>query len=266
MSLFHEVRGQGGPALVFVHGLSCDHTDWEAQVERFHGEHRCISMDLPGHGRSPAHGRALDIERFIDETHALLGSLLLPGERVVLFGHSMGCRVAVGVAARLAQQAAGVVLVDGSCFGSGDPETVRDAVTRKVASVGVSQTLRQTFASMFTADSPPQLVARIMDRALAMNPMLAPGLLADMAAWDAANIERVTRGLHMPVMAIQSTSVDAERNRVIIAPGEGSDYTDALARWLPEPRIEILPGIGHFTMIEAASDVNELVEDFVRQL
>lgn len=266
MTLFHDLQGQGDPALVFIHGLGCDHTDWKGQVAHFKARHRCISMDLPGHGRSPSHGRPLGIERFIDEVSGLLDSRLAADERAVVFGHSMGCRVAVGVAQRLAQRAAGVVLVDGSHFGEGDPEAIRNAWLRKVADAGFQQSMETIFAAMFTAASPPDLVARAMTRAAAMEPALTPGLLADMAAWDAASTERAIRALEPPLMAIQSTSVDTGRKRVVIAPGEGSDFTDHLLQWLPDPRIEIIPGVGHFTMVEALDEVNARIEDFVRRL
>lgn len=264
MSIFHQVRGQGAPALVFVHGLSCDHTDWEDQVSHFESRHCCISVDLPGHGRSPSHGKPLSIERFIEETfHPVAPLVADAGGRAVMFGHSMGCRVALGVAARLAGQAAGIVLVDGSCFGSGDPEAIRADMLDKVTRGGFEQTMERTFASMFTASSPPALVERALARAVAMDPELTPQLLADVAAWDAANIQREIQSVRIPLMAIQSTSVDSDRNRVIIAPGEGSDFTDRLQQWAASVRIEILPGLGHFTMNEAPRAVNELIEDFV---
>ena len=45
--------GRGAPALVFVHGFSCDRTDWSAQVARFSPTDRSIAVDLPAHGASP---------------------------------------------------------------------------------------------------------------------------------------------------------------------------------------------------------------------
>jgi pimeloyl-ACP methyl ester carboxylesterase len=267
MSLFNEVRGAGSPALVFIHGLSCDHSDWEEQVRHFEARHRCISVDLPGHGASPSGGRPLGIERFIAEAHETVApQVRSSGGRAVVFGHSMGCRVAMGVAARLGAQAAGIVLVDGSRFGSGDPEAIRASVLAKVAEIGIEQTMENTFVPMFTADSPADLKARAIARAKALDPLLAPGLLADMAAWDAANIQRVVGEIRIPLMAIQSTSIDASRNRTIIAPGQGSDFTDRLMEWAASPRIEIIPGVGHFTMNEAPQRVNALVEDFLRDL
>src|SRR5687768_4790461 len=41
-------RGSGGPAVIFVHGWTCDGTSWEGQVPAISRSHRVITLDLPG--------------------------------------------------------------------------------------------------------------------------------------------------------------------------------------------------------------------------
>lgn len=56
----YEVHGAGPPALVFVHGWSCDRDYWRGQVEHFAGRYRVVTVDLAGHGESgggPHHRR-----------------------------------------------------------------------------------------------------------------------------------------------------------------------------------------------------------------
>src|SRR5688572_6013186 len=48
----YEVHGNGSPALVFVHGWSCDPTYWAAQVEPFAANYKVVTIDLAGHGES----------------------------------------------------------------------------------------------------------------------------------------------------------------------------------------------------------------------
>ncbi len=267
--MFHEVRGDGtaarAPLLVFVHGFSCDHTDWEAQVSHFEGRHRCVSVDLPGHGRTPAGGRPVGIERFVDEVVALVEPMTRHAPAVLL-GHSMGCRVAIAAAGRLGGRAAGVVPIDGSCFADGDPEAARAAMAAKVADAGFHAVAQGMFAQMFTADSPKDFADAVMRRALAMDPADGGALLADMVAWDAAHSAAMLDAVRVPLMAIQSTAVDARRRRTVLAPGEGSPWTDAVAARVPGARIELIPGVGHFTMNEAPQRVNALVEDFLASL
>lgn len=262
-ALFQEVAGVGEPALVFVHGLTCDHTDWVEQVAHFSPRHRCVSVDLPGHGRSPADGRALTIERFIDALAEHVADLDGP---LVLFGHSMGCRVAIGTANRIGDRVVGVVAVDGSSFASGDPEAVRAAVLEKVDATGLRAMLEGMFRQMFTDASPPELVDAVMRRALAFDPVLGPGLIADMAAWDAACSNAMLDAVRVPLLAIQSTAVDASRNRRVLAPGETSPWTEAIEARVPGARIALLPGVGHFTMNEAPEPVNAQIGEFLSGL
>jgi pimeloyl-ACP methyl ester carboxylesterase len=48
----YETRGQGAPALVFVHGWSCDRTYWAGQLEPLSRDYRVVAIDLAGHGES----------------------------------------------------------------------------------------------------------------------------------------------------------------------------------------------------------------------
>ena len=48
----YEVRGRGAPALVFVHGWSCDRRYWNAQMDYFADRHQVVAVDLAGHGES----------------------------------------------------------------------------------------------------------------------------------------------------------------------------------------------------------------------
>ena len=62
--LFYEQRGRDEPALVFLHGYTCDHTDWQAQVDAFQSPHQVIACDLPGHGASGVHPTESSRETF----------------------------------------------------------------------------------------------------------------------------------------------------------------------------------------------------------
>ena len=50
--LSYEVHGTGLPALVFVHGWSCDRTYWSKQLDHFAQKYQVVALDLAGHGES----------------------------------------------------------------------------------------------------------------------------------------------------------------------------------------------------------------------
>jgi pimeloyl-ACP methyl ester carboxylesterase len=158
--IHHIVAGSGVPALVFVHGLCCGHTDWRAQVAHFRARHRTVAVDLPGHGETPA-AEAATIESCGAEVAALLRARDVPP--AVLVGHSLGCRVVLDAAQRAPERVAGVVLVDGSRFGPAMTPIFEAAF----AAGGYQPLIRALFQQMFTPNSDPATAAAVIERALA---------------------------------------------------------------------------------------------------
>ena len=116
----HYVRaGSGTPPLVFVHGFCCSHEDWFLQIQELKSRFEVVACDLRGHGQTPARPHELSIENFGGDVAALLSVLGL--EKSILVGHSMGCRVVLEAARVAPESVAGLVLIDGSQQGSGDP-------------------------------------------------------------------------------------------------------------------------------------------------
>jgi pimeloyl-ACP methyl ester carboxylesterase len=80
--------GTGEPALVFIHGWSCNQSMWGDQVEAFAPKHRIIAVDLRGHGESDKPDHDYDIAGFADDMAWLIREIGL--DQPVLIGHSMG--------------------------------------------------------------------------------------------------------------------------------------------------------------------------------
>jgi pimeloyl-ACP methyl ester carboxylesterase len=93
MTLLHvHDYGGNGPQLVLLHGFSRSLADWDAAATLLTAGHRVLSVDLPGHGRSPdASPWTLPIVvRHIADTLDAHG---VP--EAVVVGHSLGGMVAV---------------------------------------------------------------------------------------------------------------------------------------------------------------------------
>lgn len=106
----YEVIGDSGPALVFVHGWSCDRSYWSGQVEAFAREARVVAIDLAGHGGSGLNRTEWTVAAFGADVAAVIRKLDL--KDVVLIGHSMGSDVIVEAARQLPGRVAGLVWVD----------------------------------------------------------------------------------------------------------------------------------------------------------
>ena len=74
--IYYEVRGEGKPIL-FTHGASWNHMQWEKQVEYFSKEYQVITWDVRGHGYSSLPKREVNSEEFSEDLITLMNELHL---------------------------------------------------------------------------------------------------------------------------------------------------------------------------------------------
>ena len=184
--IHHVVAGAGSPPIVFVHGLACSHTDWQAQIDHFSARHLTIAVDLPGHGATPAADTS-SIERCGMDVAALLRARSLPP--AVLVGHSLGCRVVLDAALRAPEHVAGIVLVDGSRFGP----AATQAFEARFAAGEYRALVRGLFEQMFTPRSDAKTVAAVLERALALPEDVGRAMLLSLVRYDVDKLESRAR-------------------------------------------------------------------------
>ncbi len=106
----YEVHGQGEPALVFVHGWSCDARYWRFQVPCFSKKHRVVVLDLAGHGHSGMGRATYTMAAFGEDVAAAVGAAGVT--KAILIGHSMGGSVIAEAARRMPGLVIGLIGVD----------------------------------------------------------------------------------------------------------------------------------------------------------
>lgn len=255
--------GTGSPALVFVHGFACDATDWCAQVTSFAAETTVVTLDLAGHGKNQVAGAQSTIANYGRCVAQALSELALAP--AVLIGHSMGCRVVLEAARRRPEAVAGLVLIDGSRIGEGDPVAARKAMADEIVGDGYQRFVRKFFGSMFLTSSDTALKRAITERALLFSPTIGRTLLVDLAGWDAAEAVNSLAAVRVPLLAIQSTTMDDGRERLPLQPGQNSPWLDLIRAEVPTATIAELFGSGHFPQIEQADEVSAAIARFIRR-
>ena len=251
----HE--GRGAPPLVFVHGFACAHTDWKFQLQEFQKTHEVVACDLRGHGATPGRPHECSIEHYGGDVAALVNNLEL--RNAFLIGHSMGCRVVLEAARLLPKRVAGVVLIDGSRAGSGDPDAA-EAAARGSIKNNYPAFAEALFRQMFFKPSPE--AEAIIARAVRTSAAFGAGLWPRMARWDAAMMESALAAVRGRILAIQSTTRGADLKRSPLKPGDTSPWLELLASY--GAKIEIIPDTGHFTQLEAPQRVNQRIAEFCR--
>ena len=103
-------RARGTPLLI-VHGLSYFSYDWVPVAEELGSDREVVALDMRGFGDSDwSATQDYSVPSMGADIVAVLDHLRWP--RAVLVGHSMGGRSATYAAAKSAERAAGLVLVD----------------------------------------------------------------------------------------------------------------------------------------------------------
>jgi pimeloyl-ACP methyl ester carboxylesterase len=263
----HFVRaGRGAPPLVFVHGFACRLEDWQAQLSHFQKSHMVVACDLRGHGETPGRPHECTIAHYGGDVAALVNHLELNG--CILIGHSMGTRVVLEanrllLSAHYPERVAGIVLIDGSRSGSGDPDAAEAAAHAIIEKDGYPAFAEHLFRQMFFQRSAEAdaIVARALRQSAEFGPLLWPS----MARWDAAEMDAALAAVRAPLLAIQSTTRDAQMRRSPLKAGQSTPYLDLIRSSVRGATIAVVPDTGHFTQIEAADEVNRLIAQFMRR-
>jgi 3-oxoadipate enol-lactonase len=249
--LFHKVQGQGVP-LVLLHPVGLDHSFWGPLVDRASSLHTVISVDLMGHGASPAAEPERGIRAYADDVSALLDHLGFA--KAAMLGLSFGGMITQEFA--LAYPARVSALVVGAC-GPRIPAEARDAVrargnvdpTKGMASV-VDQTMQRWFTPAFINSEPAQ---RVRARLLTDDPA------GWAAGWNAiAGFDALDRlgSIAAPALVIAG-ELDA---------GAAVATTRTIADAIPGAQFDVLSGAPHMMQIENADRFTDRVMAFLRDV
>lgn len=233
-----------GPALVFLHGVGGNRTNWRGQVERFGaaGMH-AIAPDLRGYGDSEDDGGEVRVfTDFADDVVRLLDTLGIA--RAAICGLSMGGRIALDLWRRAPARIERLILADTS---AGSAETQDPA---KVEAF-LAARRKPLIDGMTPADLAPTLVETLI------GPNATPAqrrtLIASLATLhrDAylKTLEAVTRFTDFPDFAsitVPTLVLVGAEDR--IAPPH---IARAMAGAIPGAVLEVIEGAGHIPNIEA---------------
>jgi len=247
VSIAYETFGKGSTALVFVHGWSCDKSYWKGQIEYFSKAYRVVNIDLGGHGESGLGRKDWTIYSFGIDVAAVIKHLSL--ERVILIGHSMGGDVSADAALLLPGRIAGLIMVDVyKKLGAGRPAEQIDAFVADF-SVDFAPKVQKLVRSMFLTNADPSLVEFVAKDMSSAPPAVALSAMRS-SFTHSRQITHDFEHLKLPVIALnpdnEPTDVESMRKH-------GVD-------------VIIMPGVGHFLMMEDPKRFNELLETAIKKI
>ncbi|HXJ93516.1 MAG TPA: 3-oxoadipate enol-lactonase [Terriglobia bacterium] len=234
---YYRIDGNDdSPALIFLHSLGCDHTQWDAQAADLQSRFRVLHYDLRGHGATDAPAGDYTIETLARDALALADSLGV--ERFALCGLSLGGIIAQWLAASVPERVTHVVLANTSSrYPDPSPMETRRRTVLERGMAAVEDTVMQRF---FTAESllaNPPAVAGIRRVLRTTNPVGYAGCCAAIRDMDQTSM----------LASIRAPALIVIGDRDVSTPWEG--HGDVLARGIPHARVERLP-TAHLSNVE----------------
>ena len=246
VAVHYDTAGSGAPALVFVHGWSCDRSYWRHQVGEFAETHTVVTVDLAGHGDSGLGRTDWSIPAFAADVAAVVDALEL--EDVVLIGHSMSGPIIVEAARLLGDRVRGLIPVD-TLHDVGHPPTEAQIGGLLASFDGDFRRGAQGFVrAMFPADADPALVDLVANDMAAAPPEIA---LAAMRGLFAHDVRPSLAALTAPVICLNADMwpADLAGNREI----------------QPKFDLILLAGAGHFLFLEQPEVFNGKLAEILRR-
>lgn len=258
IALYYEVHGRGEP-LVLIAGIGYDVWMWHRMLPGLAEHFQVVVFDNRGAGQSDKPAGPYSAAQLADDTAGLMDALSLPQAHIL--GHSMGGFVAQALAIHHPERVNRLILAATNFGGPRHvpitPEAM--AVLTDVSGDPIERLRRGILISCAPgfAERNPALVeawvayrdAHPIDPA-AYRAQLAVGLSL---LPEAASFEGKLAAVRSPALVLFGAY-----DRVV-PPGNA----DLLAARLPDARVAILPGAGHFFPLETPEEANKVIVGFL---
>jgi len=249
LRIHYRDLGAGEPTLVFVHGWGGSGEFWRANAPAFAERQRVLLLDLPGHGASEPPPGDCTLELFSEALAAVLREAGVA--RAVLIGHSLGTAVVCRFLRDHPEQVQALVTVDGALFGYAVPPTQREEFLSQFRGPNYRAAVTKFIRALFRQRCNPDLRERICEDILrtpqAVLVSAFAGLL-DAASWELAAVP-------VPLLMLNAPS-----------PLWHETYLVRVRAVAPQLEYRIVPGAGHFLMLEKPAAFNAALAEFLARL
>ncbi|HPL64614.1 MAG TPA: alpha/beta hydrolase [Syntrophales bacterium] len=235
---------QGRKNLVFIHGSGGDHTNWQNQYKTLADSFNIVAVDLPGHGQSGGTGEK-EVGRYVEWIRKLIEATGL--NKPVLTGHSLGAAISLTFAIRHGGLLSGIIPVGGGVTMPVNPILLEGL--KKDAGATVATIVKFSLAK----ENREKWSVPLSENLLNSNPEVTHG---DLYACDKLNITEEVAKIRLPVLVV--CGADDK-----MTPPANSQF---LKEGISGAKLALIPGAGHFVMMENAEAFNKAVKEFVQSL
>ncbi|HEY5102101.1 MAG TPA: alpha/beta hydrolase [Steroidobacteraceae bacterium] len=239
----YRVYGHGDPAIILVHGWLNNANYWNAQLDDLKTRYTVVTLNLAGHGASDKNRSDWSITNYGEDVAAVARAI--PNKSLVLVGHAMGAPIALQAARRIGARVIGIIAVDAL-------KTIGQPPMSKAQFEELVQPFRADFIGhmhefvgqyLFTKDANPILVRKVADDMSLASPAIAIASLEALSSYD---FGAVLPNIKVPIIAINSDlNMPTDEARI--------------KKSAPTFSSIVVPGTGHFLMMEAPQRFNPIL-------
>ena len=243
IDLHHRVDGpEGAPGVVLLHAIGTSMRMWAPQVPVLSRDHRVISIDLRGHGRSPAPPGPYAMGELAGDVIALLNRVDI--ERASICGLSLGAMVGVTMAAIAPDRvdrlvAASVVAVPAS------PAAWHERAQRVLAG-GTDAASDLVVERWGYRDRAPEIAGLVRDMLSATTPAGYAGCCEAIAGMDLRP--------ELPLVTAPTLLLAGSDD-----PAAPVSVARKMATAMPDARVTVIDGAAHLLNVEAAAATTEAI-------
>jgi pyruvate dehydrogenase E2 component (dihydrolipoamide acetyltransferase) len=248
--LRHRITRGVGDAVVFVHGFGGSLESWQENFAALAATGRTVAaLDLPGHGESSLDVGSGSLEELADAVLGYLDALGL--DHLHLVGHSMGAAVCLVLADRVPQRVRSLTLIGPAGIGQKiNADFIRGYIGAR-SRVEIEPLMRLLYSD------PRHVTEQLLQQALDYKQRV--GVVEALTKIASSRYAGTPAGRQLRDVAgsVPTLVVWGADDAVIPPPEPG-----LLAREGVE--LHVLPCRGHMVQVEAADEVNHLIEALLR--
>jgi pimeloyl-ACP methyl ester carboxylesterase len=243
----YSVSGKGEPTLVFAHGWSCDRSVWNKQVDYFKKEYQVVALDLAGHGVSGRQRKVYSQEAFGEDIAAVVRAVKC--RKVILIGHSMSGTGILEANLLLKGKVCGLIAIDTL----ENFERIATAEEKKQYIDPIKTDFIKGSGAfiqeMFPKNADPRIVAWVKSKVTSAVPEIA---INTIECYLNTPVIPLLSGVDVPLWSLNTDLWPSapEINR----------------KYLKSYNLRLMPGFGHFPMLEAPDEFNKQLDDIITQI
>lgn len=243
--------GGAGDAVLLAHAIGCDQRMWDDLVPVLAKQFRVVRIDARGHGKSPAPKGPYSLEDLAGDALGVLDRLGI--DKAHWVGLSMGGMIGQAFALEHPGRLGRLVLANTTSSYGPEGRAMWEARAKAVADGGVAAikdlAMTRYFSDEFR-ERHPEVVDTVGRRFLETPAMGYIGCCDAIRDLDfTADLPRI------------------RARTLVIAGGKDAGtqpaMSEAIATRIPGARLALIPGAAHLSAVEAPTEFNSLVRDFL---